>query len=194
MLRNMKVGTKLVAILVAPLVVLGVVAGLGVAGRLGDMSRAAELESLTRLALRNGEALHQLQGEELLASVIIASEGRVGGPELAAHRVVTSEAFDALREEMDAVSDIFVTPGFPDRLNETRAALDAIENGRAAIDSGASDFETMASNHAATSNVLWALIGELSRGITDQAVAADLDTLVTLTRHKLTTASRSPGR
>src|SRR3712207_8900692 len=48
--KNMRVGTKLVAILVAPLVALGVLAGLGVADRLGNAADARKAERIGAMA------------------------------------------------------------------------------------------------------------------------------------------------
>jgi signal transduction histidine kinase len=75
MLRNMKVGTKLIAVLIAPLVVLAVLAAIGINQRRSDASDAKQVEELTQLSAFNAAAIHQLELEMNKAAADLGSEG-----------------------------------------------------------------------------------------------------------------------
>jgi len=54
MLKNMKVGTKLIAVLVAPVLVLVILASIGVSQRLDTASSAQRVEQLSEMAYQGG--------------------------------------------------------------------------------------------------------------------------------------------
>ena len=71
MLKNMRVGTKLAGILVAPLLVLGILAGVGVRDRSARADDARRAERLAEVVAQTAAASHQLQLEELRAAVVL---------------------------------------------------------------------------------------------------------------------------
>jgi signal transduction histidine kinase len=104
MLKNFKVTTKLVAILVAPVLVLVALAYVGVKQRLADASEAQRVEQLTAFMQVNSTLIKEMQLEGLRSAVFSASGKLVGKDELDAQRKVTDEAlknFNASRDSVD---------------------------------------------------------------------------------------------
>jgi signal transduction histidine kinase len=92
MLRNLKVGTKLFVILLAPVVVIVALVGVGVRDRRSDAHDAAKVEELSSFALVGTDLVSQLQVEELYSAVYTASRGQMDRTELDQQRTRTDAA------------------------------------------------------------------------------------------------------
>lgn len=103
MLRNMKVGTKLVTVLAAPVIVLVVLAVVGVTGRLAEASDASRVEELTQFVTVNSDLINQLQQESVWSAAFMASGGARYRPELDAQRQSTDAALDRYRGALDRI-------------------------------------------------------------------------------------------
>lgn len=101
MLKNMRVGTKLVGLLIAPLLVLGILAGVGVADRLERARDARRAERLAEVVAQTASTAHQLQLEQLRAAVVVGAEGDAGVDTFVAQQAVTDEALEALRASLE---------------------------------------------------------------------------------------------
>ncbi|MPY94121.1 MAG: HAMP domain-containing protein, partial [Acidimicrobiia bacterium] len=101
MLKNMRVGTKLVGLLVAPLLVLGILAGVGVTDRLQRADDARRAEQLAEVVAQAASAAHQLQLEQLRAVVVFGSGSAVGGETFESQQGVTDEALEAVRSSLE---------------------------------------------------------------------------------------------
>ena len=88
MLRNLKVGTKLFVILLAPVVVIVALVAVGVRDRRADASDAARVEELSSFALVGTDLVSQLQVEQIRSALYSASRGATGRTELDAQRTV----------------------------------------------------------------------------------------------------------
>jgi len=78
MLKNFKVTTKLVAILVAPVVVLIALAYVGVNQRLSDANAAKRVQQLTEFAGTNADLMNELELESVYSAQVGASLGAHG--------------------------------------------------------------------------------------------------------------------
>ena len=92
MLRNLKVGTKLFVILLAPMIVIVALVAVGVRDRRASSSDAARVEDLSSFALVGGDLISQLQVEQLRSGVYSASRGATGRAELDQQRTLTDAA------------------------------------------------------------------------------------------------------
>jgi CHASE3 domain sensor protein len=63
MLKNMKVRTKLIAVLLAPVLVLVLLATIGVSQRLAVASGAQRVQELAQMAQTSANLAHELQAE-----------------------------------------------------------------------------------------------------------------------------------
>jgi hypothetical protein len=104
----MKVGTKLIAVLVAPLVVLAVLAAIGINSRRADAADARRVEELTELTARSTAAIQELEDEMIIALAYLGSDGRQRAAEYEDQQAVTDEELDALEgtlEDLDTSGD-----------------------------------------------------------------------------------------
>ncbi len=67
-MKNWKVSTKLIAVLLAPLVVLIGLAWIGISERRTEASDASRAEDLTELAAKNSALIHELQNEAVFSA------------------------------------------------------------------------------------------------------------------------------
>ena len=86
MLKNMKVGTKLFAVLAAPVLVLLILGYQGVSQRRTTASNTARVEQLAQMAAVNADLAHQLQREAIYSAGYMASAGTQWKPELQKQR------------------------------------------------------------------------------------------------------------
>jgi signal transduction histidine kinase len=73
LLRNMKVSTKLGAILAAPVIVLIVIATIGVTGRLAEADDARRLEEITDFVQLNSDLIDEVQRESIWSTAYMAT-------------------------------------------------------------------------------------------------------------------------
>ncbi len=72
MLKNMKVGTKLIAVLVAPVLVLVILASIGVSQRLDTASKAKRVEQLAEMAAADANLAHEIQREAVFSAAYMS--------------------------------------------------------------------------------------------------------------------------
>ena len=130
MLTNAKVGTKLLALIVAPVMVLLAVASLGARDRLDEAADAERVEDAAVLTALTDSAVRSLGTERLLSTAQVAG-GRTEGVDQA--RAATDEALARLRPALSSVAD---ADELDDRLDQAGARLDDIEGLRSSIDGG----------------------------------------------------------
>jgi signal transduction histidine kinase len=188
MFRNLKVGTKLLAVALAPLLVLVVLAGLGIRERLDDARQAETVEAQARLAAADNTVVHQLQRERIYSAWLMASAtAGAGQEELAAIRA----DLDAQRAETDAalaaaqplISD---TGGGDDAMAASQTAtegrLDDLAVVRQSVDANQVDAAVALDIYAQTI----ALVLDLNEGISDvtedPSLSVPLQDSVTLAR------------
>src|SRR5690349_5810489 len=97
MLKNLKMGTKLVAILVAPFLVLVLLAVIGVREKLNVAQAADRVQNLTTLAQADYKLATDLQKEGILSAEYMASNKQKGKAALDEQRGKT----DAARKAFD---------------------------------------------------------------------------------------------
>ncbi len=135
MLRNLKVGTKLFAILLAPIVVIVALVGVGVRDRRASAADAARVESLSSFALVGTDLVNQLQIEQLRSAVYTGSRGQAGRTELDEQRVRTDAAVARYQQALEQLD-----PGPKDgslavNANLARNRLNSLRGLRGAVDS-----------------------------------------------------------
>jgi signal transduction histidine kinase len=186
MLRNMRVGTKLVAILIAPLVVLGVLAGLGVSERLGRVSDANLAERLAIVAGQTAETIHAVQLEQLWAGVVVGSAGAVGHDTYEKLIAQTDEQVAVLREVLGGIGD--VEGDLADRVDAAQKGLDDMNGLRQAVLAGDAGADPTLDGYHQVFLALNAIYGGAAAQPIESDLAADLQSLATLSRGKDSTA------
>ncbi len=180
MLANMRVGTKLAAILLAPLVVLAVLAGLGIAERAGRASdlRAAEHDAAAAVAV--SELQFALEVEQLWGLSRLTGDDGQSVRNYQDAAAGTDQAAEVLRRAIRNLED--TTADVKDRIESVADRLTAVTVLRGDVTSG----------DAALNDVLFrydqageALVGLVAATVANQLVpdiAADLGFAVTLSR------------
>ena len=128
MLKNLKVGTKLVAILVAPVLVLVLLAFVGVRQRLDDASAAQRVEELTRVLEATTPTWSRSCSSRVCARRCTPSTNKTRGQsQLATQRQATDAALATYNSSLETVQ--------PGRDSETvRGAVKQADNRLARLD------------------------------------------------------------
>ena len=182
MLKNMKVGTKLIAVLVAPVLVLVILATIGVSQRLDTASSAKRVEELAQMAAADANLANEIQREAIYSAAYMASGGRSWADELATQRKATDAAKDTYNATEDRIdpgkdSDDLkkAVAAVADRLNKLdtqRRSVDGIETETSKTIEQFVDPTSSTSGTLATLNTAIAQAAEdptLSRGLTTYA-------------------------
>ncbi len=101
MLNNLKVGTKLFAILAAPVIVLLILTVIGVNERRTISSSAARVGELTLVAEADAALMFDVQREGVYSAQYMASDKQVGRAELDAQRAKTDQALANFKKAVD---------------------------------------------------------------------------------------------
>ena len=178
----MRVGTKLAAILLAPLVVLGVLAGLGIADRADRASglRAAELDVI--LAGRNDELHHALQVEQIWAVATLTG----ADPSSARNLANAIEASGRAAALLDvAIGDLGSVPTeVDDRVSTVADRLAEVDALRPSITSGQATVESILFRYGLASESLVSLLASTSGTQIVSDLAQDLRFILALSRAK----------
>lgn len=188
MFKNLKVGTKLLAVALAPLLVLVVLAGLGIRERLDEAQQAEAVESQARLAAVDNSLVHELQRERVYSAWLMAAATAGASEESLAsiradldeQRVRTDEA---MAEAAPLIGD---TAGADDAMSASMTAtsgrLDDLAVVRQSVDANQVDASVALDIYAQTI----ALVLDLNEGISevtqDPSLAVPLQDSVTLAR------------
>jgi hypothetical protein len=132
--NNVKVMTKLAAILVAPVVLLLVLAFVGARSRQADADKARRVVALTRLAGAATSLLSKVEGEALQAARYSGSEGSPEARALYEQRQqATNAAAEDLQHQIQAVDLAAGDPGVKAAVTNLTGRLDALAEHRATV-------------------------------------------------------------
>ncbi|MFN0028381.1 MAG: HAMP domain-containing protein [Acidimicrobiales bacterium] len=174
----MKVGTKLAAILLAPLVVLAVLAGLGISERAGRASdlRAAERDAAAAIAVSDLQFALEVEQMWGLARLTGNSGQSVRNFQEAADG--TDQAVLALQEAIANLED--TTVDINDRIAAVGDRLTAVTSLRADVTSGEASTVDVLFRYEQVGNALLALVGASVQNQVVPDIGDDLGYAVTL--------------
>ncbi|MCD9622995.1 nitrate- and nitrite sensing domain-containing protein [Rhabdothermincola salaria] len=182
MLRNLKVGTKLLAILAAPALVIVVLVTLGVRDRL-DVARSADrVVEVAELAAADADLFQALQVESIWSVTSVATEGAVGGDDLSAARSATDEALGRYEEVADRVDPAQEGTAVAEavRLADNRVA--SLQTIRTSVDIGQVQPFAVGQAYAETINALVGVNASLVQSANDPELLRGLATVSSLER------------
>jgi signal transduction histidine kinase len=133
-MKNWKVSTKLIAVLLAPLLVLIALAWFGISERRDEASSASRASELTELAAQNSSLIHALQIEMVFSAAHQASGGEAVTNELADARANTDEALDDLVAYLDDFDIAAESEEFQEAVGVAQTRIEALNTVRQAID------------------------------------------------------------
>ena len=176
MQRNANVGSKLLALIAVPAVVLVAVASLGARERLDDADRAQQTEDGARLAASSTRLAHEFQLERLLAMRLVEGDDSVTD-QLAEQRQAVDAAGEALVAPHATVGDERVAQ----RLEAATGQIQTVAELRSSIDEGSAAPEVVLDAYTTAIDSLLGLdaalasrsgIAELSSTLTDSLTLA----------------------
>ena len=138
MLRNLKVGTKIFVILLAPMIVIVALVAVGVSDRRSSSSDAARVEELSSFALVGGDLISQLQVEQLRSGVYSASRGATGRAELDDQRARTDAAIARYQSAITKLDPGPKSGSLSASIDLAKSRLNSIRGVRGAVDSSLS--------------------------------------------------------
>ena len=146
MLKNLKVGTKLFAVLAPPVIVLVVLASIGVSERSAEASDAGRTAELSGFARSSADVAAQLEFENVLSAAYMGAAIRAEGDaaitarqddikaQLDEQRAATDASVEAYRAAVEAIDPGSESIELSDALDNASERLDDLEINRIAVD------------------------------------------------------------
>jgi signal transduction histidine kinase len=185
MLRNMKLGTKLLAVILPPLIVLVAVAGIGAKDRLDEAADARDAENYIELAASTSAMITTLQWERNV-SLFVLSGGN--GREYLEERRERTDAESARFQDVAEVIKASGDPTMVPLIERSQQRISEMASFRGTVDGNTTDvwivqqfFERSIDHHLA-------VVSEVSNTVPIVDVAADLASYSALVRAKESSA------
>jgi signal transduction histidine kinase len=185
MLRDAPIRAKVVGVLLAPLLGLVVLAGIGVSGALAQGRRAGNVNDLAWLAVRMTALVHELQAERTLSSAVAADQ-RVPREGMVTQRFVVDRAGATLRTFVDRLDVSADRRQLRTTVGRSLTALDSLERVRGQLDTTPRKLtaETTQDRYTEIISALLDVNAEIAVGSNDEAVIRAVTGFVTLSRLK----------
>jgi HAMP domain-containing protein len=181
MIRNMQIRSKLIAILLAPLVALTVLAFLGIGSSIGRGVQADRVDQETAFAVKLSQLVHELQRERDLSAGWIASDAGYGG--VVAQRVAVNQALADFRRDA-AVGFEAASSGFRDHVQLALRELAGLNNERLRIENGELAVPRTLDYYSGVIDHLIKVDGEIASATDDRTLVRSVSTFVALARLK----------
>jgi signal transduction histidine kinase len=186
MQRNANVGSKLLALIAVPAVVLVAVASLGASQRLDEADQAQQTETGARLAASSTDLVHELQLERLLTVRLAQGDDDVAGA-LDEQRAATDEAAQSFTRPQSAVGDASVGQ----RYDAVLGQIQTIAELRGSIDDDSASPDVVLDAYTTAIDALLELDASLASRSGLPVLSATLGDTLTLSKAKEARALRS---
>lgn len=185
MFKNLKIRTKLVAILAGPLAVIIVLSGMGAVARRSSASKARHAEELIRLAQADTNIANEMQQENLLTVAYLASGRKAYAKELKAQQARSDAALSAAKPQL--VKLLAHAP--PELQAATQLAVDTLK--RMPYVRQDYTWDQAAGVLANIGDSFLSLNFRISTAVEDPAATAELRTVYALSQYKAATARQA---
>jgi hypothetical protein len=191
MIRNMQIRSKLIAILLAPLIALTVLAFLGIGGAIGRGVQADRVDKETTFAVNLSQLVHELQRERDRSAGWVASDRGYGG--VVAQRVAVNQALTDFRQDAAGLVDFERSDSpFLEHAQVAIGALDGLDDERLRIENGELSVARTLEFYSEVIDHLIRVDGEIASATDDRTLVRNVSTFVALARLK-EAASRERG-
>jgi len=136
MFQNVSIRSKLIAILVGPLLALTILASVGIGTNLAESVKANRVNQLSLFAGKLTSLVHELQKERSLSWSYTGSRRTNGSEPLGQQRVATDKAVEVYKGAVAGLDATTVGGGLKEGLEHGVGVLDKLKEQRAAIDTG----------------------------------------------------------
>ncbi len=189
MLKNMKVGTKLIAVLVAPVLVLLILGYVGVSQRLSTSSTTQRVEQLANMAAVNADLAHQLQRESVYSAAYMASAGTQWKPQLDTQRKATDSAVSTYNSTLKKVDPQKASSDLNKDVTAVNSALAELPTQRSSVDGLETPAPTAIAQYDSASTDLAQLNTAIAAAANDPELARSLTTFANLNAVKAAEAN-----
>jgi signal transduction histidine kinase len=180
MLKNLKVGTKLVAILVAPVLVLLLLAVVGVNQRMNEASDAERVNELTEFTEASSLLVKELQLEGLYSAVYASTDGKRGTTELEAQRQKTDAALVGYTQSLEAVQPGRDDEAVAESIKQADNRLERLDTNRRSVDSVQTDALGQIGPYQSSTGALIDVNLKVAYSVDDPELARGLQTVSNL--------------
>jgi signal transduction histidine kinase len=177
MLKNLKVGTKLVAILVAPVLVLVMLAVIGVRQRIDVANAASRVQDLTNLAQADSKVATELQKEGIYSAEYMATKRADGKADLDAQRAKSDQARAAFEDTAKGLSN---DPAVQAAIKTAQGRLSSLPVNRLSVDNLQTDPPNVIDQYNNTSVAMTDLDSAIGRAIDDPDQSRGFQTFVNM--------------
>jgi signal transduction histidine kinase len=184
MLQNASIKTKLAAILILPLLSLGVLAGMRVGDNLTRGRQADRMQDITTFALSLSGLVHELQRERDLSAGYVGSDKTSGYGRMIAQRVAVNQALKGFRGKLRRTDLTPYSQGLQARFRAAEASLGRLDDQRDQVGETGQPV-TVASVLGYYNGVITELIDvntQIPADADDSALAGTISTFVALSR------------
>ncbi len=180
MLKNMKVGTKLMAVLVAPVLVLLILGYVGVNQRLDTASSTQRVEQLSSMAAVSADLAHQLQLESVYSAAFMASSGTQWQTQLNDQRKATDAAVAAFNNTNKQVDPSKESSDLAKAVSAVTTDLSSLDTQRRSVDGIETSATTLVGQYDNISSDLTRVNTSLAAAASDPALARGLTSFANL--------------
>ena len=197
MLKNMKVGTKLIAVLVAPVLVLVILGTIGVRQRLDTASKAQRVEQLAEMAQTSANLAQQLEVEAVYSAAYMAGGGGANTQwktELDQQRTVTDQAVDAYKAAITKIDPGKDSEELDKAVSAVNSRLNTLQTQRRSVDGVETETAKIVEQYvgtASTASTFASLNTAIAQATDDPALSRGLTTFANLNRLKTSQANEA---
>ena len=183
MIRNMQIRSKLIAILLTPLIALTVLAFLGIGSSIGRGVQADRVAQETTFAVNLSQLVHELQRERDLSTGWVASDRGYGG--VVAQRVAVNQALVDFRRDAAALVDFEGEDSpFREHVQLALGELATLNDERLRIENGELSVARTLKFYSEVVDHLIRVDGEIASATEDRTLVRHVSTFVALARLK----------
>jgi HAMP domain-containing protein len=182
MIRNMQIRSKLIAILLTPLLALTVLAFLGIGNAIARGVQADRVAQETTFAVNLSQLVHQLQQERDLSAGWVASDRGYGS--VVAQRVAVNQALADFREDAAGIEFESEDSPFREHVQLAVRALDGLNDERLRIENGELSVPRTLEFYSEVIDHLIRVDGEIASATDDRTLVRNVSTFVALARLK----------
>ncbi|HVN52020.1 MAG TPA: nitrate- and nitrite sensing domain-containing protein [Acidimicrobiales bacterium] len=187
----MKVGSKLLAVLAAPVAVLLILGVIGINQRRATASGAQRVEQLAQMAAVNADLAHQLQREAVYSAGYMASAGTQWKAELRLQRRATNAAVATYRSTLDKVHPQSESSDLQKDAGAVNDAISNLPTQRNSVDGLETPAPTAIGQFDAASQDLTKFNSHLAQAASDPSLSRGLTTFADLNGFKESTADEA---
>ena len=133
-LRNLRVSSKLLVLIAAPLLALVTLASLAAYEKVAAARRSTSVEHLTQIVIDVMPVVDQIQKERLTSSVVLLTGDAEKVRQLQSQRRITDTVASQLRDTIDDVTTPSLPPAVDETIEAVLADLSGIARGRSMVD------------------------------------------------------------